>query len=83
MAKGWKLSYGDKVGYVIVKGPGKLYQRAEPYLTVSPSDVDLDYYVENQVVPAARRILQIFKVNKSQLLSGLPPNKKEGLLKYF
>ncbi len=83
MAKGWKLSYGDKVGYVIVKGPGKLYQRAEPYLTVSPSDVDLDYYVENQVVPAALRILQIFKVNKSQLLSGLPPSKKEGLLKYF
>ncbi|MHC1589749.1 MAG: DNA-directed DNA polymerase [Candidatus Hecatellaceae archaeon] len=83
MARGWKLSYGDKVGYVIVKGPGKLYQRAEPYLTVSPSDVDLDYYVENQVVPAALRILQIFKVNKSQLLSGLPPSKKEGLLKYF
>jgi len=82
MAKGWKR-YGDKVGYVIVKGSGKLYQRAEPYLTVSPSDVDIDYYVENQVVPAALRILQIFKINKNQLLAGIPPSKKEGLLKYF
>ncbi|HID18927.1 TPA: DNA polymerase II [Candidatus Bathyarchaeota archaeon] len=83
MAKGWKLTYGDKVGYVIVKGPGKLYQRAEPYFTVSPSDVDLDYYVENQVVPATLRILQIFQINKNHLLEGLPVGKREGLLKFF
>jgi DNA polymerase I len=83
MAKGWKLTYGDKVGYVIVKGPGKLYQRAEPYFTVSPSDIDLDYYVENQVVPATLRILQIFQINKNHLLEGLPVGKREGLLKFF
>ncbi|RLI27414.1 MAG: DNA polymerase II [Candidatus Hecatellales archaeon] len=82
MAKGWKLTYGDKVGYVIVKGAGKLYQRAEPSLTASPADVDLDYYVENQVVPAALRILQIFGITKNHLMEGLPA-KKEGLLKFF
>jgi DNA polymerase I/DNA polymerase-2 len=68
---------------VIVKGPGKLYQRAEPYFTVSPSDIDLDYYVENQVVPATLRILQIFQINKNHLLEGLPVGKREGLLKFF
>lgn len=85
MSKGWKLTYGDKVGYVIVKGAGKLYQRAEPYFMASPSSIDLDYYVENQVVPAALRILQIFGIKKNHLLEGLPvgEEKKEGLLKFF
>jgi len=82
MEKGWKLTYGDKVGYVIVKGAGKLYQRAEPYFMVSPEDVDLDYYVENQVVPAALRILNIFGIDKKQLMAGVPA-RKEGLLKFF
>ncbi|MHC1586722.1 MAG: DNA-directed DNA polymerase [Candidatus Hecatellaceae archaeon] len=79
MAKGWKLTYGDKVGYVIVKGAGKLYQRAEPYFMVSQEDVDVDYYVENQVIPAALRILSIFGIDKKRLGVG----KKEGLLRFF
>ncbi len=29
--KGWKMTVGDKVGYVIVKGEGKLYERVKPY----------------------------------------------------
>ncbi len=84
LAKGWRLTYGDKVGYVIVKGSGKLYQRAEPYLTVKPEDVDLDYYLDNQIIPAALRILSLFGVSKSSLETGLPSmGEKEGLLRFF
>ncbi|HLE65493.1 MAG TPA: hypothetical protein VI816_05140, partial [Candidatus Bathyarchaeia archaeon] len=58
------------VGYVIAKGPGKLYQRAEPYSKVSLDDVDYDYYVLNQVLPVAGRILSVFGVSEQEILAG-------------
>lgn len=41
---------GDKIGYVIVAGPGRLYEKAKPYVLASYDEVDLEYYVSNQVV---------------------------------
>ncbi len=64
---GWTIGPGDRVGYVIVKRPGKLYQKAEPYFNTSISDIDFDYYVDNQVVPAALRALEVFGVTEDQL----------------
>lgn len=66
--EGWELSLGAKIGYVIVTGPGKLYERAKPYLLMSYSDVDIEYYVSKQVVPAASRILSVFGVTEDELL---------------
>jgi len=67
MKEGWTLTVGDKVAYVIVKGPGNLFQKAKPYNQVKPEEVDKDYYLENQVKPAAMRILELFGVNAKQL----------------
>ncbi|MEK6920036.1 MAG: DNA polymerase II, partial [Thermoproteota archaeon] len=67
---GWPMGSGDRVGYVIAKGPGKLYQRAEPYSKVSLDDVDYDYYVQNQVLPVASRILSVFDVSEKEILAG-------------
>jgi DNA polymerase I len=58
---------GDKVGYVIVKGSGKISERAKPYITADPKDLDLDYYVEHQIIPAVLRILEYFGVSEKQL----------------
>ena len=70
MAKeGWSVTAGDKVGFVITKNPGKLYQKAEPYYRVSTDDIDYDYYVHNQIVPAAARILEVFGVKEDQLMA--------------
>lgn len=69
-AKGWRLSTGDKVGYVILKGKGRLYSRVKPYVFAAIDEVDSEYYVTNQVVPAAVRILGFFGVNEQQLLIG-------------
>lgn len=66
---GWPVASGDRVGYVIVKGPGKLYQRAEPYSKVLLGNVDYDYYAENQVLPVAGRILSIFGVSEEEIVS--------------
>ncbi len=68
MQEGWELTLGDKVGYVITKGEGKLYERAKPYNLASYDEVDLDYYVEKQIIPAALRILKQFGVTEREIL---------------
>jgi len=69
MKDGWDLTLGDKVAYVIAKGPGKLFEKAKPYNQVKPQDVDIEYYLENQVKPAAMRILERFGVNEKELFA--------------
>lgn len=67
MKERWDLSLGDKIGYVIVAGPGKLHQKANPYILVSCDDIDVEYYVSNQIVPAASRILSMFGITGEEL----------------
>src|SRR5256712_6643057 len=66
---GWPVTAGDKVGFVITKRPGKLFQKAEPHYKVTIEDVDYDYYIRNQIVPAAARILEILGVSEDQLVA--------------
>jgi DNA polymerase I len=67
--KGWKLSVGDKVGYVVVVGAGRLYERVKPYMFATYDEVDTEYYVSKQVVPAATRVLESFGITEEQLLT--------------
>jgi DNA polymerase I len=72
--KGWRLTVGDKVGYVILAGEGRLYDRVKPYIFAVYNEVDIDYYVSKQVVPAAARVLEFFGVTEEELLK---PKRKE------
>jgi DNA polymerase I len=81
--KGWHMSIGDKVGYVVVKGSGRLYERVKPYVFASYDDVDIEYYVSKQVVPAAARILSSFGIGEEQLLSGKVEGKETRRLTDF
>ncbi len=67
--KGWRLTGGDKVGFVILVGKGRLYSRVKPYVFAKYDEVDVDYYVTNQVVPVAARILGFFGVTEKELIS--------------
>jgi hypothetical protein len=67
--KGWKLTTGDKVGFVILKGKGRLYSRVKPYVFATLEEVDPEYYITNQVVPAATRVLEFFGVSEKELLN--------------
>lgn len=67
LKQGWDLSVGDKVAYVIVNGSGKLFEKAKPVSQVNLRDIDIQYYLENQIKPAAMRILERFGVNERQL----------------
>jgi DNA polymerase I len=81
--KGWELSVGDKIGYVVVHGTGRLYERVKPYALASYDDVDLEYYVSKQVVPAAARILESFGVTEEQLLQSARGGKESKKLTDF
>ncbi|HVP16923.1 MAG TPA: DNA polymerase domain-containing protein [candidate division Zixibacteria bacterium] len=82
-AKGWELSVGDKIGYVVVCGEGRLYERVKPYTLASYDDVDIEYYVSKQVVPAAARILESFGVTEEQLLGKKTGGKESRKLTDF
>ena len=82
-AKGWELAVGDKIGYVVVAGEGRLYERVKPYMLASYDDIDMDYYVAKQVVPAAARILGSFGVTEEQLLQSKTGEKESRKLTDF
>ena len=67
LSSGFKVEKGDKIGYVIVRGQAPISARALPYFMAKPSDIDVDYYVKHQIIPAAMRILEYFGVNEKQL----------------
>ncbi|MDI6904512.1 MAG: DNA polymerase domain-containing protein [Candidatus Bathyarchaeia archaeon] len=82
--KGWELTVGDKVGYVVVVGSGRLYERVKPHVFASYDDVDIEYYVSKQVVPAAVRILGSFGISEEQLLkSGVKERETRRLTDFF
>ncbi len=72
--EGWPVGSGDRIGYVIVKRPGKLFQKSEPYFRATKEDLDYDYYVENQILPVVARALGVFGITEKQILGG---NKTE------
>jgi DNA polymerase I len=81
--KGWKFSVGDKVGYVAVVGTGRLYERVKPYMFATYDEVDIEYYVSKQVVPAAARILESFGITAEQLLTSKAEEKETRRLTEF
>jgi DNA polymerase I len=55
----------------------------KPYMFASYDEVDLEYYVEKQVVPAAARILESFGVTEEQLLQAKNGQKETRKLTDF
>ncbi len=68
-ARGIKVKPGTIISYVVLKGSGKISDRA---ILVSEYDpkrhrYDPDYYIENQVLPAVLRILEAFNYRGEDL----------------
>ena len=77
---GEEIKPGYKIGYVIVNGSEILAKRARPHNLMQEEDLDLAYYKEKQVLPAALRVLDLFGVTESQILTG---KKQASLDKFF
>lgn len=80
--RGIRVGPGDKIGYVIVRGSGKLSERATPYIYASIEEVDEEYYVDRQIIPAAMRVLGYFGVSESALKT-LASGKQKSLFEFI
>jgi len=54
--RGRDVGAGTVIGFVIVKGIGKISDRAEPVEDVKPKKYDPDYYIHHQILPASMRV---------------------------
>jgi DNA polymerase Pol2 len=68
--RGGDFGEGMVVMYVITKGEGSISQRAEPIESAKIESIDAEYYIHNQIVPAALRVLAVMGVSEEQLLGG-------------
>jgi DNA polymerase I len=69
--RGYKVGKGTTIGYVVVRGGEKVSQRAVPYILIDDIKViDIDYYIEKQIIPAALRIAEVIGVKEGDLKTG-------------
>jgi DNA polymerase I/DNA polymerase-2 len=66
--RGRPVGPGIVIMFVITKGKGSISERAEPIEDVKLEDVDEEYYIHHQIVPAALRILTVLGVTEEELL---------------
>ncbi len=64
--KGGIVVVGSTIAYIITKGSGSISERAEP--AEEAKTYDAGYYINNQVIPAAMRILSNIGVREEDLL---------------
>ena len=58
-AKGAEIEPGMIIAYIEAKGTGSISERAVPVEDFKGVEYDADYYVENQVLPAVMRIMEV------------------------
>lgn len=64
--RGIEIEPGDTIGYVITEGGGGISERAE--ILKFADDYDPNYYIENQIIPAAIRVLKVLDYEKEDFL---------------
>ena len=65
MDRGKDIEPETTIDYVVTRGGGSISDRAE--LTEYADSYDADYYIDNQVLPAALRVLKVFGYTADQL----------------
>jgi len=78
--RGKLVGEGSIIAFVITKRGSSISEKAEPAEDATIEDIDTDYYIKNQIIPAATRVLSAFNITESELLSGV---KQVGLHKFF
>nr|6WYA_A Chain A, DNA polymerase [Thermococcus kodakarensis KOD1]6WYB_A Chain A, DNA polymerase [Thermococcus kodakarensis KOD1] len=68
-ARGVKIRPGTVISYIVLKGSGRIVDRAIPFDEFDPTKhkYDAEYYIEKQVLPAVERILRAFGYRKEDL----------------
>ncbi len=61
------MSEGSVIGFVIEKGKGSISERAQPIELANLENVDTEYYINNQIIPASLRILKVLGVKEEEI----------------
>jgi len=80
LERGKPIGEGSSISYIITKGSGSISERAEP--SEDAKNYDPEYYIHNQVIPAALRVLSGLGYTEENLLSGEKTEQK-GLDKFL
>jgi DNA polymerase I/DNA polymerase-2 len=68
LEKGIPVGEGSVIGFVIERGSGSISDRAQPLEFADLKNVDTDYYINNQIIPASLRILKVLGITEKDLL---------------
>ncbi|MEM7821730.1 MAG: DNA-directed DNA polymerase [Candidatus Aenigmatarchaeota archaeon] len=79
-ARGRPIGEGNIIGFVIVKGPGSISDRAEPVEDVEAIEYDPEYYIHHQILPASMRVLKALGITKEEILN---EKKQKKILSFF
>jgi len=76
-AEGVQIKNGEVVDFIITSKQGKtISEKARIAELVPEGDYDVEYYMNNQIVPAIHSILEVFGITIDELLTG---KKQKGL----
>jgi DNA polymerase I len=78
--RGREVNPGMSIRYIITKGKGMISERAEPAEDVKIEDYDVEYYIENQILPPVSRIMEVLGYSKEHLKEELV---QDSLKKWF
>ncbi len=72
LKKGYHIEPGMIIAYVITKRPGSISDKAEILEEVIKNKIDYDeeYYINNQILPAVKRIFDSLKVSVDEIEKG-------------
>ncbi len=79
-AKGTDIYPGMIINYVVTAGKEKIRDRAKMPEEVKEGEYDADYYINNQVLPAVEKILEVFGYSSEELAGA---KKQSKLGSYF
>lgn len=79
--RGGQVRAGSTISYIVTKGSGSISERSEP--AEEAKDYDPDYYINNQVLPAALRILSGLGYTEEDFLQEKKPDEQQLSLKKY
>jgi DNA polymerase I len=65
MERGKEIKPETTISYVVTRGRGSISERSE--ITEFADSYDADYYIDNQILPAAIRVMKVFGYTEAQL----------------
>ncbi|HLP79583.1 MAG TPA: DNA-directed DNA polymerase [Acidobacteriota bacterium] len=78
--QGESIGRGSMISYIVTTGHGPIYERVKFMSQIKVSDYDIEYYVQNQLVPVVSSILEVFGYKKEDITSS---TSQQGLSSFF